>query len=142
MNITNIQLVQSVDLDDDLNDFFTSNTTQFVASAASPISSNSSTGTPKRRGWPLRHCRRVHWYRVNLLGIYQKIQQQTFFGPNRKGDLDNKLWTQHEIDTFNNILEQLRDLYNNRFEEYKKMIAQEKGYEYIPSDKVNKFILK
>lgn len=108
----------------------------------SPLLAGLPSGIPSRRGWPIRHCRRAHWYRFHLLGIHQRIQQQTFFGPERKGDSDNKLWSQHEIDTFNNILEQLRDLYNNRFEEYKKMIAQEKGYEYIPSDKVNKFILK
>lgn len=99
-------------------------------------------GNPvKRKGWPLRHCRRAHWCRFHLLGMYQRIQQQTHFGPDRKHDPEGRLWSQHEIDTFENILEQLRNLYNNRFEEYKKMIAQEKGYEYIPSDKVNKFIL-
>lgn len=94
----------------------------------------------KRRGWPLRHCRRAHWYRFHLLGIHQRIQQQTLFGPGHINE-DNRLWTFEEIATFRNILDQLRDLYNNRFEEYKRMIANEKGYEYIRSDKVNKFIL-
>lgn len=115
-----------------------------VASTPSNYVSNPLTApvAPKRRGWPLRHCRRAHWYRFHLLGIHQRLQQQTHYGPDFKGDINGRLWSGNEIAIFNNILEQLRGLYNNRFEEYKKMIAEEKGYEYIPSDKVNKFILK
>lgn len=104
--------------------------------AASPA-----TTPPKRRGWPLRHCRRVYWYRFHLLGMHQRLSQQLLYGPNHS-DKDMRLYNEEEIATLKNIIGQLTGLYNNRFEAYKKMIAQEKGYEYIPSDKVNKFILK
>lgn len=107
--------------------------------SATPLSTLPST-TPKRRGWPLRHCRRVYWYREHLLKIHQRIMQQTSYGPDHR-DEEGRLWSADEIATFKNILGQLRDLYNNRFEEYKKMIATEKGYEYVRSDKINKFIL-
>lgn len=95
--------------------------------------------TTVRKGWPARHCRRQGWYRFHIIRIFQILAR-----PNADNVLNPsaKPWSIHEIEVFEEIRQKLATLYNNRYEEYYKMITEEKELEYFPRNKINSFILK
>ena len=94
--------------------------------------------------WPKRHSHRCGVYHYNITKIYQRLvgiesditlhrQDPTVF---------LKYWSDHEIEVFTRIKKDLADLYNNRFVEYTKMIAQEKGFDIPNLESTTKFKLK
>lgn len=125
-----------------------SGVTPLITAIASPMSSSNlsnllSAAPPipaRTKGWPVRHCRRQGWYRFHAIRMFQ-----TLGGPARDNIMSPaaKLWSDHELEVFEEIRQKLAGLYNNRYEEYYKMRTIERGMEYYPRNKEpNKFILK
>jgi len=103
----------------------------------------SSVTPTKRRGWPQRHMRRCWWYFRLIRNTFHLNIPENDDRLYKIDPLNNpKYWTEHEIEVLTRIRKELADLYNNRYIEYKKMIAAEKGYELPEMVNTNKFIMK
>ena len=123
----------------------TANNTGYIVPVGGPLSapmslvqmgvSQSTTTSGKRRGWPLKHCRRVYFYRKPVMQMYFRIDAILL------NDRVNPILSDEETEEFKTIKSKLAKLYNNRFEEYYKMMCEERGVEYHPRGKTNKFIL-
>jgi len=95
--------------------------------------------TKTSKGWPLRHCKRQGWYHYNILKMHRKLGEplsHNLLNPSEKP------WSEEELKVFEDIRQKLVSLYNNRYEEYYRMRTLEKGLEYYPRNKKNKFILQ
>jgi len=94
--------------------------------------------------WPKRHTHRCGVYHHNIMKMHQKFTTIEMEINLHKKDpkVHLKYWSNHEIEVFMRIKKDLEDLYNNRFIEYTKMIAEEKGYDVPNLESTTKFKLK
>lgn len=106
-----------------------------LSAPMSVTQSSNTTASGKRKGWPLKHCRRAYFYRRPVMRMYYTIQSII------DNDKVNPILSEEEVSEFKKIKSKLAKLYNNRFEEYYKMMCDERGVEYHPRGIVNKFIL-
>ena len=91
---------------------------------------NSLTPSPvKPHAWPKRHSRRCGVYHHSILKMHQRLNAILTDAELNKKDPTNflKYWSDHEIEVFSRIKKEIAELYNNRYIEYTKMIAEEKG---------------
>ena len=111
--------------------------------SGSPVNNTINTPVPKKRGWPKRHMRRCWWYFRLIRVTYHLNTPENDDKLFKVDPLNNpKYWSEHELEILARIRKDLADLYNNRFIEYKKMIAEEKGYELPEIINTNKYIMK
>lgn len=129
-----------------LNNITTGNLSTSIGASAltGPLSSpmnllqsnNHLTTSGKRRGWPLKHSRRVFFYHANIRRMHYSVKCML---------LNNKvspILSDYEVEEFTKIKSSLAALYNNRYEEYYKMMCDEREVEYHPRGIVNKYVLE
>lgn len=122
----------------------TSTNTANLITAMPIINVTNTKSNVSTHSWPKRHSHRCGIYHYHIKKIYQRLDGIEHDITLHKQDPTTflKYWSDHEVEIFMRIKKDLADLYNNRFVEYKKMIAEEKGYDISDLVSTTKFKLK
>ena len=90
-----------------------------------------------------RHTRRCAFYYRRYYRAFEVLSQPLQDAMQcRKNPGQAPLFTKEEIEIYKDITRKLADMYNKRFDGYRRLIAEEKGLEHAPYTKINKHILK
>lgn len=90
-----------------------------------------------------RHTRRCAFYYRRYFRLFESLSFPLRDALSCKmNPAQAPLFTEEKVETFKEINQKLADMYNKRFDSYRKLVAGEKGLEYAPYTKTNKYVLK
>jgi hypothetical protein len=90
-----------------------------------------------------RHTRRCAFYYKRYYKAFEILSQPLQDAMQcRNNPGQAPLFTKEEIEIYRDINQKLADMYNKRFDGYRRLVAEEKGQEHAPYTKINKHILK
>lgn len=90
-----------------------------------------------------RHTRRCAFYYRRYYKAFEILSQPLQDAMQcRNNPGQAPLFTKEEVEIYRDINQKLADMYNKRFDGYRRLVAEEKGIEHAPYTKINKHILK